>query len=156
MNAAARRGDRLVAVIGGFKIAKAAVLCLLGAGALLGLPEAVIQSVLRASHWLGALSGHHAVQAEVGRVVNADPRTRHELGAVAFGYAAVFAVEGVGLLRRRRWAEWLTVVVTGSFIPFEVYELVRHPGAGKIAAVAVNAAIVAYLVWRRLTDLRRR
>jgi uncharacterized membrane protein (DUF2068 family) len=50
----------------------------------------------------------------------------------------------------------LTVGVTGSFIPFEVYELVRHPGAGKVAAVVVNTAILAYLVWRRLSERRRR
>jgi uncharacterized membrane protein (DUF2068 family) len=156
MSQAATRGDRLVAVIGAFKIAKAAVLCLLGAGALLGLPDAVVRSALRASHWLGALSGHYAVQSAVGRVVNADAHTRHEIGAVSFAYAAVFMVEGVGLLRHRRWAEWLTVGVTGSFIPFEVYELVRHPGAGKVAAVVVNTAILAYLVWRRLSERRRR
>jgi uncharacterized membrane protein (DUF2068 family) len=154
MSRAAMRGDRLVVLIGVFKITKAALLCLLGAGALLGLPEGVIQSALRASHWIGALSGHYAVQSAVGRVVNADRHTQQEIGAVSFAYAAVFVVEGVGLLSHLRWAEWLTVAVTGSFIPFEVYELVRHPGAGKIAAIAVNVAILAYLVWRRLSDRR--
>jgi len=151
MTQTAKRGDRLVVLIGAFKIAKAALLCLLGAGALLGLPEAVVRSVLRASHWIGALSGHFAVQTAVGRVLAADDHTLHEIGAVSLGYAAVFAIEGVGLLSHRRWAEWLTVGVTGSFIPFEVYELVRHPGAGKVLAIVVNAAILAYLVARRLT-----
>lgn len=152
----AAHGDRLVGLIGAFKIAKAALLCLLGAGALLGLPEPVVRAVLRASRWIGALSGHHAVQSAVGRVLNADGHTLHQIAAVALGYAAVFVVEGVGLLSHRRWAEWLTVVVTGSFILFEVYELVRHPGVGKVGAIAVNVAIVGYLVWRRLADRRRR
>jgi uncharacterized membrane protein (DUF2068 family) len=155
MTADAKRGQRLVGLIGAFKLTKAALLCLLGAGALLGLPDVVVGSALRLSHWIGALSGHYAVQSAVGRLVNADRHTRYEIGAVSFGYAAVFVVEGVGLLCRLRWAEWLTVAVTGSFIPFEIYELVRHPGAAKIAALTLNAVILAYLVGRRLTDRHR-
>src|SRR5215475_3548711 len=33
-------------------------------------------------------------------------------GALAIGYAALEITEGVGLFRRKRWAEWLTVVAT--------------------------------------------
>ena len=155
MTKTAKRGDWLVAVIGAFKIAKAALLCLLAAGAFFGLPEVVVRSVLRASHWLGALSGHFAVQRAVWHVLAADDHTLHEIGAVSLGYAGVFAVEGVGLLSHRRWAEWLTVGVTGSFVPFEVYELACHPGAGKVIAIVINVAILAYLVARRLTEHRR-
>jgi uncharacterized membrane protein (DUF2068 family) len=64
----------------------------------------------------------------------------------------VFVVEGVGLLRGRRWAEWLTVFVTASFIPFEIWELTRRPGGGKVVALAMNAAIVVYLAWRRMHE----
>jgi len=42
------------------------------------------------------------------------------------------------------------VVVTASFIPFEIWELTRRPGGGKVVALAVNAAIVVYLAWRRV------
>ena len=61
------------------------------------------------------------------------------------GYAALFSVEGVGLLLRKRWAEWMTVIVTGSFIPFELIGIVRRPGPGKIVALALNIAIVVYI-----------
>jgi uncharacterized membrane protein (DUF2068 family) len=33
-------------------------------------------------------------------------------------------VEAYGLHKRRRWAEWLTVIATGLFIPFELYEVI--------------------------------
>jgi uncharacterized membrane protein (DUF2068 family) len=65
-----------------------------------------------------------------------------------FVYASVFMVEGVGLIARRRWAEWFTVLVTASFVPLEIYEIARHPDAIRIAALVVNLAIVAYLVMR--------
>src|SRR4051812_20091407 len=56
----------------------------------------------------------------------------------------------------RRWAEWLTVVVTSSFIPVEVYEMVEHFSAGKVVALTVNVAIVVHLVVRRLADREHR
>ena len=95
------------------------------------------------------------MNSAVARLVYADHHELHELAVASLAYAAVFLVEGIGLLRRRRWAEWLTVVVTASFIPFEIYELVHQPGAGKIAALALNVVIVVYLAWRRLKDRRR-
>ena len=41
-------------------------------------------------------------------------------------YAALHATEGVGLLLRKRWAEYITVVMTGIFIPYELYILIHH------------------------------
>ena len=146
------RRDRLVAVIGVFKLVKAAVLGPLGIAVLFGVRETTVQSVALWLRWTGALSGHHLVRMALARLLSLDNHDLREIGAAFIAYAAVFVVEGVGLLRRRRWAEWLTVIVTASFIPFEIYELARRPGAGKAIAIALNAAIVIYLVWRRVRE----
>jgi uncharacterized membrane protein (DUF2068 family) len=71
----------------------------------------------------------------------------HALRFVTLTYAAVFAVEGVGLWMQKRWAEWLTTVITASLIPLEVWEFIARPNLGKAAVVVANVAIVAYLVW---------
>ncbi len=63
----------------------------------------------------------------------------------ALGYGLLELVEGTGLWLDRLWAEYLTVVATSLLIPFEVYELVRHPSALKAGGIAVNLLIVAYL-----------
>jgi uncharacterized membrane protein (DUF2068 family) len=60
----------------------------------------------------------------------------------------VFLVEGVGLMLRRGWAEVLTTVITTSFLPLEIYELIKHESWMKIGVVLVNALIVVYLVRR--------
>jgi uncharacterized membrane protein (DUF2068 family) len=48
---------------------------------------------------------------------------------------------------RKRWAEWLTCIVTASLIPLEAWEFLNRPNLGKAAVVIANAAIVGYLVW---------
>jgi hypothetical protein len=69
------------------------------------------------------------------------------LRLVTLAYAAIFAVEGIGLWMEKRWAEWLTVVVTASLIPLELWEMLHRPTVGKLAILLGNAVIVAYLVW---------
>jgi uncharacterized membrane protein (DUF2068 family) len=69
------------------------------------------------------------------------------LRIVTLAYAAVFAVEGVGLWMQKRWAEWLTTIITASLIPLEAWEIYLRPTIGKVLILLANAAIVAYLVW---------
>jgi len=71
----------------------------------------------------------------------------HALRFVTLTYAAVFAVEGVGLWMQRRWAEWLTVIITASLIPFELWELIHRPSIGAAAVLIANCLIVGYLGW---------
>jgi uncharacterized membrane protein (DUF2068 family) len=71
----------------------------------------------------------------------------HALRLITLTYAAVFAVEGVGLWMQRPWAEWLTVVITASLIPLELWELVHSPSLGAAAVLAANMLIVGYLYW---------
>jgi uncharacterized membrane protein (DUF2068 family) len=71
----------------------------------------------------------------------------HALRMVTLIYAAVFAIEGIGLWMRQRWAEWLTTIITASLIPLELWELFDRPNVGKAAVVIANVAIVIILIW---------
>jgi uncharacterized membrane protein (DUF2068 family) len=64
-------------------------------------------------------------------------------------YGVIEAAESIGLLLKRRWAEYLVVLATAFFIPVEIVELVRHPTVLKAAAFLVNVIVVAYLVRRK-------
>ena len=70
-----------------------------------------------------------------------------ELSALGAGYAALFLTEGTGLLFRKRWAEWLTIIATSSLLPFEMYELARKFTAVRLLALLINAAVVLYLIY---------
>ena len=71
----------------------------------------------------------------------------HALRIVTLSYAAVFSIEGIGLWMHKRWAEWLTTIITASLIPFELWELVLRPNIGKVLVLLANTAIVVILVW---------
>ena len=92
-----------------------------------------------------------AVRRSIAWITNVPPRRIEELAIASFVYAAVFIVEGVGLWFGKVWAEWFTVVVTSSLIPFEAHEVVKKPTVLRIAFLIANIAIVIYLVHRRRT-----
>ena len=71
----------------------------------------------------------------------------HALRFVTLTYAAVFAIEGIGLWMQRRWAEWLTTIITASLIPLEVWELIHKVSFGASVVLVANILIVVYLYW---------
>ncbi|WP_158883017.1 DUF2127 domain-containing protein [Rhodanobacter sp. L36] len=68
------------------------------------------------------------------------------IGLVTLGYAVLFAIEGIGLWMGKHWAEWFTVIATGSLIPLEIYELLHRFGWIKLAVLVGNVVIIVYLV----------
>ena len=79
-----------------------------------------------------------------------DDVTAHRLkqiGVATFFYAGLRIAEGVGLILEKVWAEYLTVGVTVSFLPWEVYEIVRRPDSVRICLLVANLVVLAYLLW---------
>jgi uncharacterized membrane protein (DUF2068 family) len=60
--------------------------------------------------------------------------------------ALVSGLEGWALHRRFGWARWLVVLATGSLLPFEVVSLLHGVHLGRALTLAINLAVVAYLV----------
>lgn len=146
--ATAHEGRGIPRLIAVFKLVKALALIALGVGALDVLGKGTSETIAR---WLAAsgmsLSGPLAERL-FQKLMLLDSRKLEELGAASFTYAVLFLIEGAGLWFDRPWAEYFTVVITGSFIPFELYELVRHPSIAKAIGLGINVAVVAYLVGR--------
>ena len=77
-------------------------------------------------------------------------------GWTAFFYAALFAVEGIGLYLRKHWAEYMVVIVTGSLLPVEISTLFHAMAWWKVGLVIGNLLIVGYLIHRIVLDARNR
>jgi uncharacterized membrane protein (DUF2068 family) len=142
------------------RFVKGAVLVLAGI-ALIALSgtDAFQSWVDRAQTELNLNPGQHIWQRlyeqTLVRFGNASSRVRDALAAGAILYGLLELLEGVGLLLRRRWAEYLVLVATFAFVPVEIDELFRHPTPVKAIAFVVNVAIIAYLVWRKRLFLER-
>jgi uncharacterized membrane protein (DUF2068 family) len=141
--------DRVtLAVIGAFKLAKSILLLALGLVLLHLVHSDVAASV---ASWIRPLH-IDPDNRYLGRAVHAllalDEAQLKAATAGVFVYTGVFLTEGIGLLLRKRWAEYFTAIVTGSLVPLEIYEVVRHPGAVRAAVLLANVAIVWYLARR--------
>jgi uncharacterized membrane protein (DUF2068 family) len=136
---------RLIAV---FKIIKATVLLVAAIG-ILKMMHSDAQSLVE--HWilrLGLDPGNRYVDLLMSKAGNVTPEKVKELGIGGFIYAALFMTEGIGLWLQKRWAEWFTIIITSSLVPFEVWEIVRHVSVGKIVVLIANLAIVVYLLYQ--------
>ena len=69
------------------------------------------------------------------------------IGALLFG--ALELTEAIGLARRRRWAEYLTVIAGCIGIPFELMEVLRRQTPLRVGILVANVAIVVYLAWQK-------
>ncbi len=146
----AREGASTLRVIAGFKFAEAALLIATGFGAL-GLLHPDVQHGLLG--WLDQLSlhaGRHLTSVAASKALELLGNTTIGrlmlIGIGCFIYGGVFLVEGTGLWLRKRWAEYVTTIVTASLLPFELMELLHGPSAGKVATLVINVAVLVYLI----------
>jgi uncharacterized membrane protein (DUF2068 family) len=142
-----RHGGGALFAIAVFKFIKGAVLLALAFGALSFLHKDVASEVER---WLDQLRidpDNQFIGSLLSKLQLVHTKELKELSALGAGYAALFLTEGTGLLFRKRWAEWLTIVATSSLMPFEVYELLKEFTAVRLVALLVNAVVVLYLIY---------
>jgi uncharacterized membrane protein (DUF2068 family) len=139
--------DRLIRLIAIFKLFKAALLIAVGIG-VLRLVHQDVAGVIE--HWCRALRldpANRFLDAALEKATHVRPDQITKLGLGSFLYAGLFLTEGTGLWLRKRWAEWLTVIITSSLVPLELYEIYRHVSYVKLVVLALNIGIVVYLIY---------
>jgi uncharacterized membrane protein (DUF2068 family) len=140
--------DPWIVLIGVFKLVKGISLLIVAVGLLRLLNKDVATVV---THWVEVLRvdpDNRFIHRGLVRIFNVTPKQLRELSAGTFLYSAIFLTEGMGLLARKHWAEYMTLISTGLFIPLEVYEIYRHFTMVKLAVTVVNVLIVWYLAAR--------
>jgi uncharacterized membrane protein (DUF2068 family) len=140
------RRPHLLALIALFKLAKSAACAVLAVGALhlvKAEAAAALASWLESLTWAARLG---IVDRALGWLFSLDRDHLHVLAAAAAVYAVLYAIQGAGLWLGRRWAEYLVVVETSLLLPFEAWELAQRFSALKCVVLAVNVAVVIYLV----------
>ena len=147
-----KKSDWAIVAIGLFKLVKSASLLALGI-ALVHWRHEDLGEV--AARWLkDAWLARPHVDRVLIKLSLMRKETIDEFAIGSFVYSALLLVEGIGLCLRKRWAEFLTVGITASLLPFEFYELYRRVTVSGVAVTLVNLAILVYLILRLYKDRR--
>jgi uncharacterized membrane protein (DUF2068 family) len=142
------RSNAWIVAIGVFKLVKAALLVALAVGALELEHHEIIGAIRDVALTFHVDPHGRLVTWLVGKAASLSP---HKLTIVSLAtgfYAALFVVEGIGLVLRKRWGEIATIGITGSFIPWEVYEAIEAASLVKLGLLGLNVAIIVYLTVR--------
>src|ERR1700743_3761610 len=75
-----------------------------------------------------------------------DDHMLRRIGAGAFCYCGLSLAEAIGLYLEKAWAEYLTLVITASFLPFEIRELMHRITWLRVGVFVINVAVLIYLV----------
>jgi len=143
-----QKRDKWVLLIGIVKVIKAVLLIALGLGAMRLLQGDIAGEIEQWARRINLDARNPFFETFPAKIEALTPRKISMLSAGAFVYAALFLAEGIGLLLRKRWGEYLTIIITASFLPFEIYEMIaKEFSAFKLGLLIANTAVVIYLVW---------
>lgn len=140
------RNDRWILLIGLLKLFKGLLLLASGIGLLKLLHKDVAAVAMQWVNTLHVDPDNRYIQHVLLKTSLIDERKLKELSLGSFFYAGLLLTEGTGLLLRKRWGKYFSVIVTGSFIPLEIWELAKRFSAAKTIVIAVNVAVVGYLI----------
>jgi uncharacterized membrane protein (DUF2068 family) len=139
-------------LIGVWKLVEALALLAVAIGLLRYLHRDISGPILHLVHVFRMDPDNRYIHKFLTRVLAISPKQIRELSLGSFVYAVLRLIEGVGLVLRKRWAEYLVVVVTGIFIPLEAYELFHRFTPIRCGVLLVNLGVVVYLA----RNLRKR
>jgi uncharacterized membrane protein (DUF2068 family) len=139
--------DSGLLMIGLFKLVEAVFFLLVRAGAIHFIHHDLGEAAQRLAERLRFDPDRRAVAWVLDHLDNITSQRLRQIGVATFFYAGLRVTEGVGLVLEKVWAEYLTVGVTISFLPWEVYEIIRRLDWLRVGLLVTNLIVLAYLIW---------
>ena len=141
-----RRHNRWLMLIAAYKFVLALVFVAVGVGALRMLHKDIGDLVAKMADHLRFNPESRIVNFILDRASLLDDPLLRRIGATAFCYAGLGMLEGIGLYLEKVWAEYLTLGVTASFLPWELFEVFRRVTWIRASLLVVNAMVFFYLL----------
>jgi uncharacterized membrane protein (DUF2068 family) len=148
--------SRWLVLIGVLKLLKALLFILLGLGALQLLHKDLVDVLTRLIVAMRFDPENHFVNLILDKAALISPHRLRQISIAIFCYAGLDILEGTGLALEKTWAEYLTLIITASFLPWELFEIIRHITGLKVALFIVNMLVVIYLVFHVQGRIRAR
>ncbi len=128
------------------KLLKAVLFVSMGFGVIRLLHKDVADVFLRAVTALRFDPENRFVNVLLEKSALLSPHRLKEISFAIFLYATLDVIEGTGLVLEKVWAEYFTLILTGSFLPWELYEIIHHVTVLKIVLALLNLAVFIYLL----------
>jgi uncharacterized membrane protein (DUF2068 family) len=138
--------NRWLILIAAFKLAQALLFVAIGVGALKLLHQDIGDVLTAVAEHLRFNPESRFVNFVLDKAALIDDRLLRRIGEAVFIYAGLDLIEGIGLYLEKAWAEYLTLVITASFLPLEIFELCRRLTLVRIGLLGVNAVVFFYLL----------
>jgi uncharacterized membrane protein (DUF2068 family) len=139
--------DKGLLAIGVLKLVEAVFFFLVGVGVIHFIHRDLGDAATRLAERLRMDMDGRVMTWVLDHLDDVTSRRMKQIGIVTFLYAGLRVAEGVGLVMEKVWAEHLTVGVTMSFLPWEIYEICRHLDWLRVGLLLVNLVVLAYLLW---------
>jgi uncharacterized membrane protein (DUF2068 family) len=140
-----RRHNAWLIAIAAFKLAQALLFLTIGVGALGLLHKDVGDLLARLADYLRFNPESRFVNFVLDKAAAVDDHLLRRIGEVGFIYASLDMLEGIGLYLEKSWAEYLTLLITASFLPWEILEVFRRVTPIRVGLLVVNALVFFYL-----------
>lgn len=115
----------------------------------------LLPSLQPLANQLGVDLDHSSIVSAATKALHARSGTLNLVAIALVAYGLLELVEGIGLWLAKRWGEYLTVIATAAFLPYEVHELLKSVTVTKVGAFVINVLAVVYLLLaKRLFGLR--
>jgi uncharacterized membrane protein (DUF2068 family) len=140
------RHNQWLILIAAYKLVQALLFAAIGVGALRLLHQDVGDLLSQLAEHLNFNPESRFVNFILDKASLLDDPLLRRIGAAAFCYAGIGLLEGIGLYLEKVWAEYLTLLITASFLPWEIFEVIRKLTYFRVSLLVVNVLVLLYLL----------
>lgn len=148
--------NRLLLLIAFYKFLHALLFFAIGLGAQHLLHKDLADEIDTLAHYLRFDPESRLVNVILDKAAFINDPLLLRIGFVAYSYSAVTLIEGIGLYLEKAWGEFLTIAITASFLPWEIYEIFRRLTAFRAGLLAINILVLLYLLRLVVNRARQR
>jgi uncharacterized membrane protein (DUF2068 family) len=140
------RHNKVLVLIAAYKVFQALLFAAIGVGALHLLHQDIDDVLTQVATALRFNPESRFVNFVLDKASLLNDPLLRRIGLAAFSYAALGLAEGIGLYLEKAWGEYLTLVITASFLPWEIIEMVRRLTWVRVSLLGVNTLVFFYLL----------
>jgi uncharacterized membrane protein (DUF2068 family) len=140
-----RRHDKGLVLIAAYKLVQALLFAAIGVGAVNLLHKDAADELARLADHLHFNSEWRLIDFILDKASLLNDPLLRRIELAAFAYAALGILEATSLYLEKTWGEFLTLAITASFLPWEVFEILRRLTWFRFGLLATNVLVLLYL-----------